>query len=394
MTQARRRNKAKQARRDARRRKSERRRTHDRAISDAAPPTGDEPEGLIPRNALGVVSSALSARLPRPFAKVLGGEQEQFDLDGLITGLIDSESPTSNAVLAVFGELVAADDPLRARCLSAIADRRDELPSWITELGQTTVYRAVRAMDVLGDFEFLLLGARLAGDEELTCVVRIDHLRVDGVNDAYLLSRAVGEVVAEAEADGANPDATFADIEVADARAALQKALDAPLVTLFLTPTDTWPGCWALVQWICRLMPEGGVNPLVQSISWGRANQVIEQFFASPAGRPFDFFDERSLLDEAIEAGTGDPFRWSAPRLRLLLKDVVSNDEMIEVAAHFAVPAMLSAYVPFVHAQLGIRQELTDEALAEIHDMTDRYRAKVREWLRWRGGEEDELSAS
>lgn len=41
--------------------------------------------------------------------------------------------------------------------------------------------------------------------------------------------------------------------------------------------------------------------------------------------------------------------------------------------------APLRAYVAFVHADSGIRQELTDEAIATINEMSLRYRRQILE---------------
>lgn len=92
---------------------------------------------------------------------------------------------------------------------------------------------------------------------------------------------------------------------------------------------------------------------------------------------PFGDQDYRRLLELCIEEGTGDPLRWSAPRVQQLLTAAVAEDELLVAEAQLDVPELLRAFIPFAHAESGIRQELTAEALAAIDDEADGYRAEV-----------------
>jgi hypothetical protein len=209
---------------------------------------------------------------------------------------------------------------------------------------------------VLGDGDELLIGARLASGHELTCVAHIDHLSSSTIKDAFFVPDSIDRVLSHAKASNIDPDTTFVDTSLADARAWIQHGLDLPLLTL---GSDSWPDCRTLVQWLVGHMPEGGQK--YQAPWEGESTtELRDQFFASPAGAPFDDSDHRALLEELLQAG--DPLRWSAARVAQVFTGSVGES--------LDVPELLRAYVSFAHAESGIRDELTAEALAVIDEMT------------------------
>jgi hypothetical protein len=379
MADGRKRSAAKQARRDARRRKAQR--GAEREAPQDAPLIGEVRQALDdgqPLDLLGLVSMVIvataqhqSALSPQPDA------EELLSLAELVSAFIDVQVPETTALLAVLGELVVDDEMLRDRCRRAVASRNDPLPGWLTGLAQTTVHRVVRMMHALGDGDEVLLGVRLADGQELTCAVNIDHLMMSEVADAFFVPETISTVLDVATASNTDSDISFVDLDLADARAELQQALDKHLSMFPLEDSDTWPSCRALVQWLTRLMPAGGSALQAAQQDSVQESELLERFFASAVGRPFDDADHRELLARCIEAGTGDPLRWSAERLRQLLYSPVADHEDIALGRQLDVPELLRVFVPFAHAESGIRQGLTAEALAAIDEVADDYRAEV-----------------
>jgi hypothetical protein len=372
MNDGRKRRIAKQARRDARRTKT-------RETPEETPPETPEetPEGTLlveevrraldtghPLDLLGMASLMVEATKPNPLAAFVKSREQRATvrLDDLIAGFIDMQIPETTALLAVLAELLVDDEDLRLQCATEIAARHDSLPQWISRLPRTDVYRAVRMTHVLGDGDELLIGARLASGHELTCVVHIDHLSSSEIKDAFFVPDSIGRVVSVAEENNTDPDTSFVDMSLADARAWIQYGLDRPLFTL---GTDSWPDCRTLVQWLIGHMPDGGQG---YEPPWDRESTVAlrDQFFVSSAGAPFDDRDHRELLLQLV--GTGDPLRWSAARMAQVFTG--SYDADTSIATVLDVLELLRAYVPFVHAQSGIRDELTAEALAVIDEMS------------------------
>ncbi|WP_197740046.1 hypothetical protein [Mycolicibacterium sp. P9-64] len=372
MNDARKRRQAKQARRDAQRLK-----THEAPEETSGEPPEATTEGALlleevrralatghPLDLLGIASLMIEATKPNPLAAYVKSRAERptVRLDDLIAGFIGLPVPETTALLAVLAELLVDDEDLRLTCATEVAARDDSLPRWILGLSHGDVYRAVRMTHVLGDGDELLIGARLAGGHELTCVAHIDHLSSSTIKDAFFVPDSLDRVVSVAEATNTDPDTSFVDMSLADARAWIQYALDRPL---FTRGSDSWPDCRTLVQWLIGHMPDGGQK---YEPPWDEESteELCDQFFNSPAGAPFDDYDHRELLSELL--ATGDPLRWSETRMAEVFTR--SFGEGASLQAVLDVPALLRAYVPFAHAQSGIRDELTADALAVIDEMS------------------------
>ncbi len=380
MADGRRRSAAKQARRDARRRKARQRPTAEQEALDDTPLVDEVREALDggqPMDLLGLVSMLILVTSQPPAPSGEPEEEEFHTLEELVTAFIDTPVPETTALLAILGELIQDDEALRDRCRREVSARGDSLPPWLAALSDTRVDRAVRMTHVLGDAEEILLGVRLADEQHLTCAVYVDHLVMSAVADAFFVPSTIDAVVDVARTSNADPDTTFVDLDLSDARQRVQNALDVHLTMFRSDESDTWPGCRPLLQWLTRLMPEGVFE---QALSHRDSSEdVRHRFFASLVGMPFDDVEHHELLDLCIEEGTGDPLRWSAPRLRQLLDAALVYDDVISVQAQQDVPEMLRAYVPFAHAESGIRPELTAGALTAIDDAADDYRTMVRD---------------
>ncbi|MCV7227029.1 hypothetical protein H7J73_13420 [Mycolicibacterium komossense] len=330
-----------------------------------------------PIELLGLVSMVIAATAPRQPVLLRPSEaQVPTGLDELISAFVEFQVLETTALLAVLRELVA-DDDLRDRCRREVDRRDDDLPRWLAELGKTGVDRAVRMSHILGDGDELLLGVRLADGQDLTCCVFIDHLSMSAVKDAFFVPEPIGSILAVAEAANTDPDTTFVGVELHEAHSSLAMALERHLPRVMQVESDTWPGSRALVQWVARLMPVARATSAAPHRNSAIEPDVSESFFASPDGVPFQELGHRTLLSHCIEQGTGDPLRWSAARLRLLLAGEDADNEAVELELQLNLPDLLRAFVPFAHATSGIRQELTEEAVAAIDDIADGYRAAL-----------------
>ncbi len=376
---------AKQARRDARRRKARRGRIAAQEPLPEVPLIDEVREALDsgqPIDLLGLVSMVIEATAPKAAVLRRPDEEETLSLDELVGSFIDIKLPETTALLAVLGELLIDNDGLQDRCRSEVDARDDDLPQWLGELGQTSVRQAVRMSHVLGDGDELLLGVRLTDGQEMTCAVYIDHLTMSEVKDAFFVPSAIDAVLDVAKKSNDDQDTSFVEVGPADAKVELYKALYGPLAMFALEDSDTWPATRPLLRWLVRLMPEGG---FIQRGS-ADSDEILTRFFASPVGKEFNGSRDRQLLEMCIDEGTGDPLRWSAPRLRQLLEEPIAEFDDIPAEDQLDVPDLLRAFIPFAHAESGIRQELTAEALAAIDEAADNYRVIVleeaQEWER------------
>ncbi|KWX67241.1 hypothetical protein [Mycobacterium sp. NAZ190054] len=244
MSDGRRRRKAKQARRDARR-------TTDRERDPAQEtPLVDEVRGALtghPLELLGIVGVIIEATIPLAWLGP-GEQRETPDLAGLVDGFIGVPNLETSALLAALAELLD-DAELRARCRRELGTRPDALPRWLTELAGVEVYRAARLTHALGDGDEVLVGARLAGGGELTCVAVIDHTAQGAVRDAFVVPDPIDDVIRVAAERITDPDAGFVDMSLGDARAWLERGLNQPIV---MEPSDSWPACRPVLRWLTR----------------------------------------------------------------------------------------------------------------------------------------------
>ncbi|AKK28513.1 hypothetical protein AB431_19590 [Mycobacterium sp. EPa45] len=74
--------------------------------------------------------------------------------------------------------------------------------------------------------------------------------------------------------------------------------------------------------------------------------------------------------------GTGDPLRRSADRVEHLLGSPLYADHIpLEIALD--TPDLLRAFIPYAHAQSGIRDELTARAIAVVDTHRSRFKREL-----------------
>ena len=301
-------------------------------------------------------SKQVEAAKPDPLANFRARQQDPFDFDYLVKSLVDDPTPPSASIVALFAELL--DGELQRRCRDALNAYSGPLLPWATASREVDVYRAVRLTHVLGDFDQILIGARLVDGQEATCAVLIDHLDDFEIVDAALFVATIDDAVEQLS----TPDVTAAEMRLADARAWVEYGLRHDFI---IRDTATWPDCRPLVQWLVGRLPDGG--DLYQSPIWGRdaSKALFDEFFESGAGAVFDSRDHRYLLQELTESGTADPLRWSAARVERVLESPLSEgDHPLKVLLD--VPELLRAFIPFAHKQSGIRDGLTAQTIAAL----------------------------
>ncbi|WP_275572037.1 hypothetical protein [Mycolicibacterium vanbaalenii] len=207
-----------------------------------------------PLELLGIASVIIEATRPDPLALPPWRERnETVDLDSLLAGFIGVPNAETTALLAALAEMLE-DADLRARCRREVDARSHPLPRWLTELPDVDVYRAVRMTHPQGDHDEVLIGARLPGGEQLTCAVAIDHGGA-AIKDGFAVADSISNVVRTAAERNTDPETGFAIMALTDARAALERGLKRSGVVP--EPTDSWPACRPLLQWLTRCLPEG-----------------------------------------------------------------------------------------------------------------------------------------
>lgn len=333
----------------------------DGSTPEDAPLLGEVHQALAtghPLDLLGMASMLIQATKPNPLAFLEAQEHEHVDRDRLIESFIGVPTRETTALLTVFAELLD-DADLALRCRTEVAARPDDLPRWLTDLANVEVYRAVRMTHTLGDGDEVLIGARLSSGDELTCAAFIDHNTMSAVTDAFFVPAPVDTVVSIGAERNTDPDSSFLDMGLADARAWIEQGPDSPL---FWGESDSWPGCRPLLLWLLSHMPEGGTEYRSPDAD---TEQLADAFFASVHGAAFDARKDRDPLVEILGAAR-DPLRWSVPRVERALGGAYDMPRDFPLDIPLDTRELLRAFIPFAHAQSGIRDELTSEALAAI----------------------------
>ncbi|ORA36415.1 hypothetical protein BST13_10735 [Mycobacterium aquaticum] len=334
-----------------------------------------------PLNLLLMVSMLLcitDSRQDNPFT---AADHSRPTLEELVESFIGVPCPETTALLAVIAEMSAGNDVLRARIRRELATRPAPEIHWLAGLSSPMVTRVVRMSHELGDGDDIMIAARLASGHEFSCVVYIDHNVGNLVKDAFVLPASMDQILSmsqQAAEDGTRWD----DMTLADARAWVEKGIQRATMTIPPFESESWPGCRALVEWVIRTLPTGGVGHQTPEWDSRKSKRLARQFFASQYGQRFYDDEHRDLLDTLLWFGTdygaGDPLRWSNVKVEMLLADWIPR-KVVAPAEHLAkLPDLLRAYVRFAHAEAGIGARWTDEALAAIDAIEPQYQREIR----------------
>ena len=376
-------NRRHQSGRDKRRRQARPGRTHRHGPTDLLVDAGQRLASGEPLDFLAYVSTLLAAIDPRgqnPFELERPDGPERVTLPMLLESFAEVALPETTALLAALAEL-GPDELTRARARRALATRSYPLPDWLGRLGDASVYRAVESTHVLGDGVNVLLGARLP-DHELTAAIYIDHNLGTVVKDGFPAPSPIGDVVAHMRKATDDPDVTFADIALADARARVAEAIEVGAIMFPPFETDTWPASRPLTEWLLRLLPEGGTGYVRPKWSKAAKKKLADRFFGSQFGQPLDDAGHRDLLDQFLWFGTdygpGDPLRWSPTAVEILLADWIPRKIVASPEHLSGAPSLLRAFIRFCHAEREIRPVLTDQTLAAVDEYEPEYQRAIR----------------
>ena len=375
-------------------------------------PKGTRPDGYRPRHAeadpfwveppepdlLGDVRRALADRGPVSFldlvsalAASLDRKPDPFDRSApapagpsrqdLLDTFVEIDRVETTALLAGFAAL-STDEVERRRLERVVAGRAHHLPRWLTRLAEAEAEGAVELTHVLADGDNVIVGVRLATGEGITANVYIDHNLGTLVKDAYVIPAELDEAVVIMRANIDDPDMALLEMSPADAKVRIVEAIALTAMTYPPIETDSWPACRPLVEWMVRLLPDGGQG--YQRPEWTdeERDELTERFFASGFGAPLDDEDNRGLLDSILWFGTGygpgDPLRWSPVAVELLLADWIPRKIVADAEYLSKAPTLLRAFIRYCHAERGIRATLTDDTLAAVDEWEPEYQAVIR----------------
>ena len=106
-------------------------------------------------------------------------------------------------------------------------------------------------------------------------------------------------------------------------------------------------------------------------------DRLCDGFFATSSAAPFTDPAHRELLLELFETGRGDPLRWSAARVEQAIGGTPYCEDHIPLEVALDAPDLLRAFIPYAHAQSGIRDELTSRTLAVLDAPRSSYKREL-----------------
>ena len=347
-------------------------------MTDVAAALDDHPLTLL------TLASMLTVLLepPRPGPFEPPSSPPVVSRDELLQTFFDVDRRETSALLVLLAAL-SGDDVLRRRVHREVAARSRALPGWLADLDRATpAPRTAEVVHVLGDGDNVLLGVRLAGGDEFTAVVYIDHNMGTLVKDAFTVPETVDTLAEHMATVADDPDTVIRDLDPADARSRITEAIQRWAITYPPVESDTWPECRPLVEWAVAMLPEGGNGYRPPEWTPGKRKKLARRVLASPFGADLDDPDEVGLLDDLLWFGTdygpGDPLRWSPVAVEILLTDWIPRKIVADVSYLEKAPEVLRALIRFSHHERGIRSALTAETL----DSVDQYELEYQRLIR------------
>jgi hypothetical protein len=331
---------------------------------------------LMLRAASGLLD-LLDPRNDNPFDRA--PKPERVPVADLLNALATHDSPAATAMAWTVAQL-SGDELLRTRVVRDLGARSFLLPSWMHQLSKLEIVAAEQVTDQVNDGYDIVVHSRLAG-HDITTVTFIDFNLGMIVKDNLLSDRDLenfNEVWKE-HADLRNT--AIEPLTPADARARISDAIEVGAMTLPATESEDWPASRPLLEWILRQMPDGGTGFVQPEWSDEDREALLSRFLDSPYGAAFDRPDDRSIVGDLIwyraDYGYGDPLRWSPTAIEILLLDWYPRKIVADQQYLLRMPSVLRDFVQFAHAEIGLDQELTAEALGAIEFHERGYRSII-----------------
>ncbi len=334
-----------------------------------------------PYDLLLVACGVLAFGDPRLYA-VHEDQAEHPTFSDLVDGLIATSYAETTAILHILRVLVD-DEPLAARIDAELAQRRQPMPTWITGMRQARILPDVWVVtDAVGSGADYLFGATLPGGRAVTGSMYVDD-NLEGIAKNGFVTTREMEALVDGLPEDDDPDLVVTKIDLATARAAMERAIDLGARLHPLAVSRDWPGCRPLIEWLLRLMPAGGVVPEPQVWSPQQIAALADDFFTSRFGLGIDDDDHRSLLSSVLSfaAGQGnrDPLRWGGSRVEILLLDWFPQEVRGTPSLFEKLPKLLAAYIRFAHARAGIGRNPTSDALAALDHFAPAFTELLRD---------------
>lgn len=289
---------------------------------------------------------------------------------------VGTDQPESTALLTVWQHLTPYE--LERRMIAgALAPRRHRLPRWLSQLDAVRVVHVMRASESFGDADQYLVEVRWPDDTPLTITAHLDANAGHALVDAMALPTPLAPLL---ELAHGIDDLHVADADPADARARVQEGIDASAAIVPPIETESWPMARPLLEWVLRMLPEGGSGYPHIAFDPVRAATIAADFVISSQARGLDKNLAAGIVEEFCwfaAFNCGDPLRWSPTKAAYLLGDWWARNVSPDAAADAAMPDVLKAFVRYCAARTQLPPMAVTAIIEAVDGMCPEYERQV-----------------
>ena len=337
----------------------------------------EDPCGL-----LGIASSVIAVSTPR-VNPLVPTPAPTFTFAEFIESLIGSPFTETTALLTAL-DFLNPDESLRSEIRAELGARRHPLPLWLRGLGEARVEQSVLQLaDNLGDNTDYFITVTIPGADPISLVVLVDHQLGGAVADAFLVPLPGEDLLLNYRAEITSA-VTVSRPDSADTRAVLEFGLALEHMMVPPVETESWPQCRAAMEWVLRLMPADGIVPHQHEWTDEERETLVDAVLTSPEARTFmrtvgkrdapSLFS--SLINVALDRGTGDPLLWSARGAHNALH-WAANKVIAERSYLALFPDALSVLIAYGHRVRGVAEADTALVMGQYAELCQIY----DEWL-------------
>jgi hypothetical protein len=300
----------------------------------------------------------------------------------LIDSFIGTDYAETTAVLHVMRALMD-DEGERERITAELGRRRHPMPEWIRELPRAAVAPVVTMLtDVLGDGDDYFISVEMPSGDHVTALIYVDHNLGGVVKAAMAWSTPIEEFLERAGESLTAPGQSLVDVDPALARATVERAISQGAMLWPPLETEMWPMGRPLIEWMVRMLPEGGFAPEFPEWTPAQLEEIADAFWASPFAEGVDPHDGPALLESILWLASGytdgDPWRWSNVNVEMLLVDWFPRKVIADAEFLSGMPDVLRAYIRYCHDLRRIPAERTRETLESVDMWEDDFQRLIR----------------
>lgn len=339
----------------------------------------DSPE---PIDFLTVTSSMISVVDPVPTASDPFQDEEEdtsaMSLTWLLRQLLSTPTEETDCVLVACAEILG-DPNLQTIVDLVVKPRLKVMPAWLAELPRMRVKRAMVFGSMLGGEETIALEVR-GPRGGFTLMVSVARQGTPFLENVYPVLGTIDEVAQDLEhgalEGGGLAALTAKELDLKDARARIEEAVEMADMMVPPIETETWPAFRPLLEWQVDEMPEGGEGYVFEEWSEEQIDALANDFAASPHASSLSP-DESGLatlfIDLALNYGTGNPLQWNPIFIEQFLLDLVPRKVLYPDEDLHAIPRVLSSFTAYANEAMGVPDSIASDVQEIIEELTPLY---------------------